>query len=163
MPIWKPDFHPVIKLRSQSGQPSWLAFQLKIAVQFLILPAVQLFEVYTRMKKLPIAKLKNRKNSCFCKGLVPNRALLLFLPLPIVSSERARGQSGLIGQVTTFRVVGPRISNCNWRLNLTAGHDDRLTIDHCISPVELSVLTTCLLYTSPSPRDATLSRMPSSA
>ena len=25
------------------------------------------------------------------------------------------------------------------------------------------VLTTCLLYTSPSPRDATLSRMPSSA
>ena len=27
----------------------------------------------------------------------------------------------------------------------------------------LPVLTTCLLYTSPSPRDATLSRMPSSA
>ena len=28
---------------------------------------------------------------------------------------------------------------------------------------EVSVLHTCLLYTSPSPRDATLSRMPSSA
>ena len=27
----------------------------------------------------------------------------------------------------------------------------------------MSVLCTCLLYTSPSPRDATLSRMPSSA
>jgi len=26
-----------------------------------------------------------------------------------------------------------------------------------------SMITTCLLYTSPSPRDATLSRMPSSA
>ena len=29
--------------------------------------------------------------------------------------------------------------------------------------VELSQLVSCLLYTSPSPRDATLSRMPSSA
>ena len=29
--------------------------------------------------------------------------------------------------------------------------------------ISASVLTTCLLYTSPSPRDATLSRMPSSA
>ena len=29
--------------------------------------------------------------------------------------------------------------------------------------IELSVLYHCLLYTSPSPRDATLSRMPSSA
>ena len=27
----------------------------------------------------------------------------------------------------------------------------------------IAILTTCLLYTSPSPRDATLSRMPSSA
>ena len=27
----------------------------------------------------------------------------------------------------------------------------------------MEILTTCLLYTSPSPRDATLSRMPSSA
>ena len=29
--------------------------------------------------------------------------------------------------------------------------------------VEVEVLVACLLYTSPSPRDATLSRMPSSA
>ena len=31
------------------------------------------------------------------------------------------------------------------------------------TPVSGEVLDTCLLYTSPSPRDATLSRMPSSA
>ena len=34
------------------------------------------------------------------------------------------------------------------------------------SPLEaiyMTVITVCLLYTSPSPRDATLSRMPSSA
>ena len=31
------------------------------------------------------------------------------------------------------------------------------------SPFRRALLTTCLLYTSPSPRDATLSRMPSSA
>ena len=33
----------------------------------------------------------------------------------------------------------------------------------CTSPQTLGRITICLLYTSPSPRDATLSRMPSSA
>ena len=37
-------------------------------------------------------------------------------------------------------------------LDITATHEERETTVH-----------TCLLYTSPSPRDATLSRMPSSA
>ena len=32
-----------------------------------------------------------------------------------------------------------------------------------ISPLQIPILNACLLYTSPSPRDATLSRMPSSA
>ena len=32
-----------------------------------------------------------------------------------------------------------------------------------LKPVQRRILYTCLLYTSPSPRDATLSRMPSSA
>ena len=73
VPIWKPDFRLVIELWSQSGQPSWLALQLEIAVQFLILPAVQQIEVYTRMKKLPIAKRKNRENGCFYNGLAPIR------------------------------------------------------------------------------------------
>ena len=33
----------------------------------------------------------------------------------------------------------------------------------CISTTSKSLFSSCLLYTSPSPRDATLSRMPSSA
>ena len=44
-------------------------------------------------------------------------------------------------------------------LNLDTEDDDELTIG-CAGGVDV---TTCLLYTSPSPRDATLSRMPSSA
>ena len=38
-----------------------------------------------------------------------------------------------------------------------------LEIDKFNSPSNVAVFNTCLLYTSPSPRDATLSRMPSSA
>ena len=40
------------------------------------------------------------------------------------------------------------------------------TIDECNTrnaPTDASIVHYCLLYTSPSPRDATLSRMPSSA
>ena len=40
------------------------------------------------------------------------------------------------------------------RLINTIKQPERWTLEHC---------KTCLLYTSPSPRDATLSRMPSSA
>ena len=44
----------------------------------------------------------------------------------------------------------PKYSGCTLRIMFTPGHAN----DHvCV----------CLLYTSPSPRDATLSRMPSSA
>ena len=35
--------------------------------------------------------------------------------------------------------------------------------DYILSPEDTRNFNTCLLYTSPSPRDATLSRMPSSA
>ena len=35
--------------------------------------------------------------------------------------------------------------------------------DHIVIPKEIKAVYPCLLYTSPSPRDATLSRMPSSA
>ena len=42
-----------------------------------------------------------------------------------------------------------------------AGVDGLITVD--LPPEEVERLDSCLLYTSPSPRDATLSRMPSSA
>ena len=38
-----------------------------------------------------------------------------------------------------------------------------LPADYPMAPPKVRFLTNCLLYTSPSPRDATLSRMPSSA
>ena len=53
-----------------------------------------------------------------------------------------------LGTVTTNRLANPRISN---------EAEGELGVD-----VKLGI-TNCLLYTSPSPRDATLSRMPSSA
>ena len=40
---------------------------------------------------------------------------------------------------------------------------DKATIDNIKTPVKFSVAEPCLLYTSPSPRDAHESRMPSSA
>ena len=60
---------------------------------------------------------------------------------------------------------------------LTTYNDDDLTAGHVrigvevmrenMTPVDIDdaidIVGTCLLYTSPSPRDATLSRMPSSA
>ena len=54
------------------------------------------------------------------------------------------------------KLLGRETSSANTareRLQLVLAHDR----------VDMSSLTTCLLYTSPSPRDATLSRMPSSA
>jgi len=52
----------------------------------------------------------------------------------------------------------------SWRLSNT------LDADFCVEALEEAlqkgqpdIFNTCLLYTSPSPRDATLSRMPSSA
>ena len=44
----------------------------------------------------------------------------------------------------------------------TTANEDDYQLSEMVSFVEL-FNTTCLLYTSPSPRDATLSRMPSSA
>ena len=45
-----------------------------------------------------------------------------------------------------------------------AGHAFGINLDKCFNEVQESNMSKfCLLYTSPSPRDATLSRMPSSA
>ena len=49
---------------------------------------------------------------------------------------------------------------------IAAASDDQLlalTMEQTALVSRLTLVTTCLLYTSPSPRDATLSRMPSSA
>ena len=61
-----------------------------------------------------------------------------------IKTDYVLGFFGLIMQ------LGPI---ANWGLNI-----DKKTIE-----VDTEKFETCLLYTSPSPRDATLSRMPSSA
>ena len=45
----------------------------------------------------------------------------------------------------------------------TTGHAEVIQVKYNPSVVSFAKLLDCLLYTSPSPRDATLSRMPSSA
>ena len=49
-------------------------------------------------------------------------------------------------------------------IELIKNHNDKVEINFEDLPeVSQSYINSCLLYTSPSPRDATLSRMPSSA
>ena len=50
-----------------------------------------------------------------------------------------------------------------WFCAVLRGDNDLIKIGKNSNIQDNSVLHTCLLYTSPSPRDATLSRMPSSA
>ena len=66
--------------------------------------------------------------------------------------------------------VGEPIPNTPVEINSSAGHridvDSRITdIDGLVefSVMDVTAADTCLLYTSPSPRDGLLSRMPSSA
>ena len=47
--------------------------------------------------------------------------------------------------------------------SLKAQHNPKLMPPRSVRSIDESYFTICLLYTSPSPRDATLSRMPSSA
>ena len=69
-------------------------------------------------------------------------------------------------EILPLLVSGPCMFFCTFRLDRKL--KERYTIEYRYSdgtnssPYK-STLTTCLLYTSPSPRDATLSRMPSSA
>ena len=54
-------------------------------------------------------------------------------------------------------------TNINWIANELNNIGVRLIEARIISDDSETIIETCLLYTSPSPRDATLSRMPSSA
>ena len=58
----------------------------------------------------------------------------------------------IIGQKTNYKIVDDKIPSFGFK-----------KIKHLIHNQAEGQIHTCLLYTSPSPRDATLSRMPSSA
>ena len=84
------------------------------------------------------------------------------------------------GPVTYLEVAPPDglagLVHCFWQLKTETELDEDFTLhalpDACVNVLfdqadtdiaGVTALQTCLLYTSPSPRDATLSRMPSSA
>ena len=72
-------------------------------------------------------------------------------PTHIIRAEYKNNsmQHGKETNKSTSRVIHP------WLINIL--------LKKLADRVALNLTTTCLLYTSPSPRDATLSRMPSSA
>ena len=77
------------------------------------------------------------------------------LNIALVTDGRMSGASG------SFPALIHAISE---NLNLYKIHDgDQLTLDLESQTLKVNDLSTCLLYTSPSPRDAHESRMPSSA
>ena len=69
------------------------------------------------------------------------------------------GGQWLLGKTfDTFAPVGPHIVSAD-----ELGEPDNLDVTLTLNGQTMQQGNTCLLYTSPSPRDATLSRMPSSA
>ena len=83
--------------------------------------------------------------------------------------EVVLGISGASGAAYGVRLA-EALQELNIPIRLVVSNSGRITLKHeCdTTPEELAertgaLLEDCLLYTSPSPRDATLSRMPSSA
>ena len=91
----------------------------------------------------------------FFKPTKDSRAVPLLLPKPPPNLEQPWRERA---QVLQSEKVDARWSVRGWRV----AHSDVCSGRVCCEATE-SVTAPCLLYTSPSPRDATLSRMPSSA
>ena len=69
------------------------------------------------------------------------------------------------GVVAIMQMLLDNISYRYYKYGLFLGVPDRYLTCHYKCPTDMitHAINSCLLYTSPSPRDATLSRMPSSA
>ena len=84
-----------------------------------------------------------------------------------VGSYIAWSALNLRNRINNGEVIGPRIQQAGFYLTVPGGGGDLLIPDFpeedIPSHVRLGVSNNCLLYTSPSPRDGLLSRMPSSA
>ena len=82
-------------------------------------------------------------------------------------SRKRRAQPGLKDSPVTGKLEIDDMS-ASWPAGVPTAHRgkcDKLveSLDQVFSKLQKTQLKICLLYTSPSPRDATLSRMPSSA
>ena len=77
---------------------------------------------------------------------------------------RRAGQEGHAQDPANAARLRLCLAKCCWSLGRTedAGVEARAALGLYSGP-QPALASTCLLYTSPSPRDATLSRMPSSA
>ena len=88
-----------------------------------------------------------------------------FFEIVDISDPRSPALINSVG--TEDYAWGISLSNDNSKVYLASGaYMQVFDVSNTSSPVSISsfeTLGTCLLYTSPSPRDATLSRMPSSA
>jgi len=91
-------------------------------------------------------------------------ALSLVAPLTIQSGGRSSIVASARYSDNSIRVVTPTWISSD-RTAATVGSDNVLAAGTVLvnTPVTLTATWTCLLYTSPSPRDRTRSRMPSSA
>ena len=89
-----------------------------------------------------------------------------------VDDEQQTPRHGLVYRVGSKRkdedraVAGEHVTCGGERFAYFAifdGHGGKDAADRCQATLHDQISRSCLLYTSPSPRDATLSRMPSSA
>ena len=83
--------------------------------------------------------------------------VILILPLPIVSLQAGQSDDGI--QRLALQVSDNDPKTLNKVLNVAANFARRAKFAATFK----TLLRVCLLYTSPSPRDGLLSRMPSSA
>ena len=102
------------------------------------------------------------------------RIISLFLVLFLLFVGTAKSQDGELTIATpdlsTFTCEVGEVQTFIWKYNYTLDGFDKECDNIDPESIELSIgiagdggASNCLLYTSPSPRDATLSRMPSSA
>ena len=96
-----------------------------------------------------------------CNSLIENfDAIGLYDHLAIATTLGSQIDSNRCQQSIEFFIV--RVSQLAGRLSTNAvAESDRLVVR--ATNLKLATSDTCLLYTSPSPRDGLLSRMPSSA
>ena len=113
-------------------------------------------------------------NTLFNKNIITNKQTFQ-LAVRLMGKERKipTGTFNLVNAKSNYDIINqiiygaPEIKKVRilegWNINQIAGHISKEMDLDSTKIIELCNDSTCLLYTSPSPRDWTISRMPSSA